>query len=127
MQTFATALLPLLLSAPLPWSEIGETPAYSLTEKVTLGERGPSFPAGTALTFESREPLEVPGAPLELLHLTQAPCEHPEWTSEIEIVTPAGNAEANAVGVQLEQGCRWNVYVETKDLLMPSFLARDGR
>ncbi len=32
---------------------------------------------------------------VELLMLAR---EHPEWTSEMEIVTPRGNAENNAVG-----------------------------
>lgn len=111
----------LLLLAPLSWFDLDSGQRVELTQKISLGEK--VFPAGTSLELVSKEPLAIPGASLELLKLEQAPCPRPEWESEMEIVLPDGNPESSSVGIQLEQNCRWWVYVEEKDLFTPSFFA----
>ncbi len=113
-----------LLWAPVTWMDLDTGQEFRLTQPIELGASGPAFPEGTTLSLISREPLSIPGAPMELLGLEQIPCAHPEWTSDMEIITPLGNDERSAVGVQLDPGCQWKVYVETKDLFTPSFFAR---
>lgn len=111
-------------AAPLDWNSLAEGDALVLTQKIQLGNPEPFFPAGTSLRLESREPLAMPGALLMLYRLTQSPCPHPEWESGMEIVTPAGNPESSAVGVQLGKGCQWEIFLEQKDLSTSSFFAR---
>jgi hypothetical protein len=111
----------LALLSILAWNDPEAGDRLALTQKITLGPA--SFVAGTSLRLEEKEPLAVPGAPLMYLRLTEEKCEHPEWESEMEIVTPAGNEEASAVGVQLSKDCNWEIYIEQKDMLTPSFFA----
>ncbi len=120
MNAFALALL-----TALPWFDLEPEQTLRLTQKIALGQAAeqPSYPAGTSLVLREREPLAVPGAPLLLLKLEEASCAHPEWQSELEIITPAGNDESSAVGVQVYQGCRWEIYLEQKDLLTSSFFS----
>lgn len=113
--------LALTLLAALSWYDLDDGINLRLTQKIALGE--PSFPAGTPLKLISREPLAVPGAPLLLIKLEETNCAHPEWKSEMEIITPAGNEESSAVGVELEEGCQWSIWVEQKDLFTNSFFA----
>lgn len=108
-------------AAPLSWNELQVGQSLALTQKITLGDPEPYFPVGTELVVESSEPLEVPGAPLWLFHLRQPNCAHPEWESDMEIVTPLGNEESAAVGVQVARDCRWDLYAELKDMATPSF------
>lgn len=107
--------LALSLFAALSWMDLEPSQGVQLTEKVTLGE--PSFPAGTRLLLEEKEGL---GIPVVRYKLREAECAHPEWESEMAIITPRGNEESSAVGVQLSRGCAWEVFVEQKDLLTPS-------
>ncbi|MGZ3696395.1 MAG: hypothetical protein ACXVBL_19105 [Bdellovibrionota bacterium] len=123
MKTWMLGALLLNLN-PQPWTDLNIGDKLLLTEKITLGENGPSFPAGTALQFQSSEPLAIPGAPVLYLSLTETKCEHPEWASETQIIVPQGNTESNSVGVELERNCRWGIYVEQKDLFQPSFLSK---
>jgi hypothetical protein len=112
--------LALLMLSSLSWNNVDpEGQVFALTEKVTLGD--PYFPTGTELRLLEREPLTFPGANLMLYRLTQEPCAHPEWSSEMQIITPAGNQESSAVGVELGRGCQWSIYVEQKDLATSSF------
>lgn len=116
-------LLPAMLlfaSAPLPWTDLTIGDQLVLTEKVTLGEAGPSFPAGTRLEYQAMDPLDIAGAPVVYLSFIQPNCEHPEWESGIEIVLPKNNPESSSVGVEIERGCHWGIYVEQKDLFQPS-------
>ena len=111
------------LLAALSWMDLEPASPVRLTEKVTLGE--PSFPAGTRLFLEEKEGL---GIPVVRYKLREADCAHPEWESEMVIITPRGNEESSAVGVQLSRGCTWEVFVEQKDLLTPSlFVGSDAQ
>lgn len=123
-----TALLLLFTSAAhaepssrLPWFDLEVGQGLVLTQEVVLG--GHPFKSGTQLYLEDREPLSVPGAPISFYTLYQSPCLEPESASQLEIITPEGNAESSAVGVELTEGCNWGIYVEDKDLFTPSFLA----
>jgi hypothetical protein len=116
---FFLLAVPSAQAGALPWSELEVGSRYQLAQEVRLGE-SPVFPVGMALALENQEPLSVPGEPLEYFEFRQLPCANPETTSEIEIVLPAGNEEASSVGVELQAGCLWGIYVESKDLFTPS-------
>ena len=109
----------LALFTILNWSEPGVGDRLALTQDIDL--ISVSFPSETVLRLDAIEAVSVPGAPLVLYRLTQEKCDNPKAQSEIEIVTPKGNADSSAVGVQLLEGCVWEIYVEQKDLLTPSF------
>jgi hypothetical protein len=122
MNSLLSALL--ILAAPLSWTDLQPGEKLQLTEKITIGENGPSFPAGTALHYESAEPLDIAGYPVLFLKLKEIQCAHPEWNHEMEILVPKGNPESSSVGVELKPGCNWGIYVEQKDLFQPSFFTR---
>lgn len=113
----------LLLPSALPWSEFEPGNVVTTTQNLSLGKM--EFPSGLKLQLLSAEPLEVPGAPLLYFTLVQNPCPKPEQQSEMEIITPEGNEESSAVGVELAPGCRWGIYLEQKDLYQPSFFGKD--
>lgn len=114
-----TALLALL--SILAWNEPEAGNRLALTQKINLS--GIEFPAGKTLVLQEKEPLDVPGAPLMHYLLTEEKCESPEAQSEMEIITPEGNDESTAVGVQLSPGCSWEIYLEMKDYETPSFFS----
>lgn len=116
------ALLFSLLSV-LNWTDLNPAEPLILRQEVKLGEA--AFPAGTHFSLLSSEPLDLPGAPLVLFHLMKTPCEQPAQTHEMEIIVPEGAPEASSVGVELEAGCRWGVYVEQKDLLERSLFGSE--
>jgi hypothetical protein len=119
-----TLLLASLLSV-LSWTELDPAEPLWLRQEIKLGEV--AYAPGTRFSLLGREPLGLPGAPLVLFHLRKTPCEQPQQTHGMEIVVPEGGPEASSVGVELETGCRWSVYVEQKDLLQPSLFSAEHR
>jgi hypothetical protein len=121
--TFALLLASLL--SVLSWSELDPAEPLLLRQKIQLGEA--AYAPGTRFSLLGSEPLDLPGAPLVLFHLMKTPCAHPQQTHGMEIIVPEGGPEASSVGVELETGCRWSVYVEQKDLLQPSLFSAEHR
>ncbi len=108
--------------AARPWNTFEEGRTYLLTQRLRLGNSGPDFAVGFPLRFLSEDSLQIPGAAVTLLTFVQESCDKPELSSEMEIILTYGNDENTSVGVQIAPGCRWEIFVEQKDLSTPSFL-----
>lgn len=104
----------------LSWSEIAAGQAVTLRQKFTLGPNGPTFNADLDFAVLTAEPLSIPAS---MIRLREEPCVEPSRTSPMELVTPEGNQESSAVGLQLSGDCVWKVFVETKDLETPSLFS----
>lgn len=114
-----TSLWAGLLFSVIAWNEPEIGDKLALTQDIDLVSA--KFPAGKALRLREVEPVAVPGAPLFLYTLTEEVCETPEAQTDLEIVTPNGNPESTAAGVQVSPGCVWEIYLEQKDFYTPSF------
>lgn len=97
----------------LTWSEIGVGQNVTLRQKFTLGEGGPTFQSGLSLVVLETGAL---GIPVTLIRMREEVCSEPARTAPMELVTPEGNSESTAVGIQLPGNCDWEIFIEQKDL-----------
>ena len=106
----------------LAWNEPEVGDRLALTQEISLGSS--NFTPGKTLRLQELEPLDISGSPLMHYLLVEESCEHPEAQSEMEIITPNGNDDSTAVGVELNPGCNWEIWLEQKDLYTSSFFSK---
>ena len=107
-------------TAPLAWNELSEAPVVTLTAALFLpfhdgDTRGIHVAPGTVLQFLNRTSLGEIG--VTQFELRPAICRAPSESTTMVIVGPKGSE----VGVQIEADCHFEVYVEDRDLTLPSF------
>ena len=112
-----------LAAASITWYALESGRLYRLAQDVDLAPSGPRFEAGLTLRYLGSEDLSIPGAAVTLMKFDQEPCERPDLKTQMEIILPSGNPESSSVGVQIEKGCRWEIFVEQKDLFTKSLFA----
>lgn len=109
----------------LAWNEPEVGDRLALTQEISLGTS--NFAVGKTLQLQELEPLDIAGHPVMYYVLSEENCEHPEAQSEMEIITPNGNSESSAVGVELSSGCKWEIWLEQKDLFTSSFFMKAAK
>lgn len=102
------------------WADLELGSSYKLAQSFQLKqlERSGSsvnVEAGQVVVLRDRVPVAVPGFPLYLYVFDYKSCPGPAMKTDQEIIPVNNTSPLVEVGVELEEGCVLNVFLESKD------------
>ncbi|MBC7386347.1 MAG: hypothetical protein H7301_09345 [Cryobacterium sp.] len=109
------------LSSHLDWNVLSPSDDVTLDQALLLRDsRGANVVVESGSAYRVREVigLEIPAV---LYTFEAEKCAHPGVTTEMELILPEEGTSQAEVGVTYGPNCDLSIYVETKDLLTPSF------
>jgi hypothetical protein len=119
---FSSWLVAPAFAAPLSWQDIEITDEVVLTQDIELNGSD-----GSVMEISAEERLRLEDLmPLDGISVVKAVfsfdgCPAVDFKTEMMIVLPKRGEMNSEVGVQIEKGCRFAVFIETKDYGTISF------
>lgn len=108
------------------WQDLDEGDTVILNQTVTFHEESQnSLELKKGKTFQIQSVAGLPGLSVVLFTLTPETCEDANFKSEMELIQPVADPEANSeVGVTFGEACQFEVFVAAKDLARPGLFNR---
>lgn len=122
---FLTLLISFSSLASTQWYDLNQGQTYELEQSFSLTQKGPSAGMLDVMAGEKlflKEIAHLPMISVSLFIFDYKNCPGPQMLTEMEIIPVQETRPLVEVGIQLEANCSLEIYIETKDLMSPSFL-----
>lgn len=108
------------------WQDLEIGDRVALNQTITLRENSiRTFELLKDSAFKIEDVAALPGLSVVLFGLASDHCVDVNFKSEMELVLPVADPSANSeVGVIFGEDCKFEIYVEAKDLARPGLLNR---